>query len=168
MIILFSRKFLFFLPRIILFGAILVYIGFAFLTYFDFFEPFLYPLKFIRGKPLFITPNIIVGPYPNYEELNRLKKKYGMELVISLLNPNLPQEKALYEKEIKNCEKLGLEIVNYPLHYIPLNSDHNKKVIKELMKFLKLNSGRKVYIHCYFGRHRLKLIKLENFKLNNH
>lgn len=146
---------LFFLPRILLFGVFALYIIFAFLTYFDYFEPYIYPLKFIRGKATQVSENVIIGPYPNFEEMGRLKEKYGVRTIISLLNINLPQEKALWEREKRNAEIIGLKIYNYPMEYLPVSSKSNINEVRKLIGFVELNKKDVIYVHCYLGRHRV-------------
>lgn len=152
-------KSLYFLPRIILFAVFFLYSIFAFLTYFDYFEPYLYPLHFIKGNASYISENIIIGPYPNYDELKKLKEKYAVEIVLSLLNTNLPQERALLEKERKDTEKLGLKILSFPMEYISLQSEDNKKNLLSLIQCINENKGKTIYIHCYLGRHRVNFVK---------
>lgn len=157
-------KIVYLLPRVILVSIFLFYVIFAFLTYFDYFEPYLYPLHFIRGKAVRVTEHIMLGPYPHYEELKRCKEKYNIVYVVSLLNQNLPAEKALYEREKRNAEKLGLKVFSFPMEYLPLESESNKKTLKSLIKFIRENNGRNIYIHCYLGTHRVKLVKRELIK----
>ena len=153
------NRVLYVLPRILLVSIFIVYVVFAFLTYFDYFEPYLYPLSFIRGDASSVTKDIIIGPYPHYEELKVLKEKYRTDFVVSLLNLNLPQEKALYQREARDCERLGLEALSFPMEYLPLQSEENKKARGKLLDFLLKNAGKKVYIHCYLGKHRVSFVK---------
>lgn len=156
---------LFFLPRILLFGVFIVYVIFAFLTYFDYFEPYIYPLKLIRGKATQISKNIIVGPYPNFEEMKRLKDKYNIQTIISLLNLNLPQERALWEREKRYAEMLGIKVYNFSMRYLPVNSESNINEVRKLIKFVESNKKESIYIHCYLGRHRISFV-IEQLKLN--
>lgn len=153
------KKILYFLPRIILLSAFFLYVSFAFLTYFDYLEPYLFPLHFIRGKAYYISEDIIVGPYPHHEELKKLKERYRVEVIISLLNTDLPQEKALFEKERSESEKLGLEIVSFPLEYLAINSESNNKARKAIIRTIAGNKAKKIYIHCYLGKHRVGFVK---------
>jgi protein-tyrosine phosphatase len=145
--------------RLVLLSIFFIYMTVIALSYFDFFEPYLYPLRFIRGEAPRASEHIILGPYPRYEELERLKKSFGVKIVVSLLNVKLPQEKALYEREKINSEKLGLEVVNYPMGYLYLESESNEELIKRCVAFLRQNRDRTVYIHCYLGRHRTGFVR---------
>jgi protein-tyrosine phosphatase len=147
------------LPRILLVSIFFLYVVFAFLSYFDYFEPYLYPLVLIRGEAHPLSRSIIVGPYPHYEEMKKLKEKFGVEMIVSLLNVKLPQEKALYERERRDSERLGLKTFNFPMEYLPVDSDSNKERLTELIAFLRSHSTQKVYIHCYLGKHRIGFVR---------
>lgn len=149
----------YFLPRILLISIFFLYVIFAFLTYFDYFEPYLYPLTFLRGKAVPVSENIIIGPFPHREELKVLKEKYGVTVVVSLLNLNLPQEKALFEREQKDAGGLGLDVFSYPMEYLPLQSESNRETMKKIIAFLNAHTKKKVYIHCYLGKHRVSFVK---------
>ena len=153
------RHFRFLIPRLILIAIPVVYLIFAFLTYFDYFESYLYPLRFIQGKASALTENIIIGPYPHYEELQKLKEEYHVTEVISLLNLRLPQEKALYERERGYSEKLGLRSISVPMEYIPVDSESNKKALGEIVSMIQKNRKGIFYIHCYLGKHRVTFVK---------
>lgn len=149
----FSRI-LYLLPRLLFISVFLLYVTFAFLSYFDYFEPYLYPLSFIRGKAYNATDTIIIGPYPHYEELKKLKEDFRVSKVVSLLNLNLPQERALYEREKRDAERLAIEVVSFPMEYLPLRSEANRQMLGKLIEFLRAHAGVRVYIHCYLGKHR--------------
>lgn len=147
------------LPRLLFFGVVGLYGVFAILTYWDFFEPYFFPLRFLRGQAEQVSTRITLGPYPNFDELRRLKETYGIQMVISLLNLSLPQEKALFEKEKRNCELLGLEVTSMPMEYLSVESESNKKAVDRLIALVREKGNTKVYIHCYLGRHRVRFVK---------
>ena len=153
------RHFRFLIPRLILIAIPVVYLIFAFLTYFDYFESYLYPLRFIQGKASSLTENIIIGPYPHYEELQKLKEEYHVTEVISLLNLRLPQEKALYERERGYSEKLGLQSISVPMEYLPVDSEANKQGLGKIVSMIQKNRKGVFYIHCYLGKHRVNFVK---------
>lgn len=154
----YSSRLSFILPRAVLAVFFLVYVTFAFLSYFDYFEPYLYPLAFIRGKAYPVSDSIIIGPYPHHAELKKLKEGFGVTVVISLLNLNLPQEKALFEREKEYARELGLGLTPFPMEYLPLRSDNNRRTVGKLIGFVRERPGARVYIHCYLGRHRTGLV----------
>lgn len=156
---------LFFLPRVILFGVFILYLTFALLSYLDYFEPYIYPLKLMKGKATQLSKNVIVGPYPDFEEMKRLKEKYDIRIIISLLNINLPQEMALWEREKRHAEMLNIEIYNFPMEYLPVDSKSNINNVKKIIKFMESRKKTTVYIHCYLGRHRVDFVaKYINFR----
>jgi len=130
-----------------------------YLTNFSYFEPYLFPLHLIKGKAKYIKKNVIIGPYPNKRELKILKEKLRITIVISLLNPNLPPEKSLLNDELKNTKELGLKFYNYPFNYFNLKSEYNLSMIKKIKSLIEKNPQEIFYIHCYFGKHRVKLVE---------
>jgi hypothetical protein len=153
------KRIIYVLPRILLVSIFFLYVVFAFLSYFDYFEPYLYPLALIRGKAYPVSHTLIMGPYPHYSEMKMLKAKYGVAAMVSLLNDHLPQEKALYEREQRDAETLGLKTFSFPLGYVPLQSESNKKRLKELAAFLRSRGTQVMYIHCYLGKHRVSFVR---------
>ena len=154
------KKILYGLLRLLSFGVFIFYAIFSLLTYFDYLEKYLYPLHFLQGEVLELNENIFVGPYPHFDELKRLQKETGIEVVISLLNVGLPQEKALLKREEKIVERLGISLYSYPLSYFNFNNEYNKKTINELIAFIRDLGDKKIYIHCYLGRHRVKQVRM--------
>lgn len=127
---------------------------FMFLTFFDFFEPYLYPLHMAQGKARSVTPQCIVGSYPREAELVHLKSKCGIINIVSLFDETLPQEKALLMQEKKLCDKYHLHLLRYPLSYVSLDSAANQKRIDSLLAYIEQHPKEKFYIHCYLGKHR--------------
>jgi len=156
-------NFIYFAPRIIVYTIFVLFLLLSILIYFSYFEPYLYPLHFSKGKVEIVSNNVLIGPYPEKKELQRLKDKFHVTTVISLLNSSLPQEKSLIDRESKVTEILGLKFYNFPLEYIDIHGLHNRKVLSDLIEFIKNNPNEKFYIHDYLGRHRVKLIK-DNIK----
>jgi hypothetical protein len=97
------------------------------------------------------------GPYPNLEDLERLKAD-GYDGIITLLSPLIPMENSLLQKETVNGQVVGLEIHSFPmLPWIGNNKD-SLDAIKYLIKG-SMESGKKYYVHCYLGRHRVEVAK---------
>lgn len=141
------------------FLMVLVGYGFVLLSsYFSYIEPYLFPLRMIQGKARPLTENIIIGPYPHREDLEKLKKVSGVKVVISLLDPSMPFEESLIEKERRIAEDLSLNFYNVPINYLNLNSPENNRNVLRIKEILKKHIGEKVYIHCYLGRHRVDFV----------
>lgn len=147
------------MPQVIAIGLVVVYFIFVGLTFFDYIEPYLYPLSFVRGKAIHLSKNIILGPYPRSAELKVLKEEYGVTIVVNLMNTTSPHEKALYESERKKVELMGMKSVSFPMQYLDLNSEFNQNTLKNIIYFMHENATKKVYLHCYLGRHRVGLVK---------
>lgn len=148
------RKFLFILPRAILVGIFLFTLVVTVLSNFDYFEPYLPPVYLSRAKVRPLTDRILIGPYPHRDEMFLLKKQ-GIEVIVSFLDNSLPQEMALFEREKINAAKVGIELRHFPLGYLPVNSEKNRRVRAEFLKFAA-DGKKKLYLHCYLGRHRVQ------------
>lgn len=154
------KNLIYLLPRVILAAFFMILLFFMLLGNFDVFEPFLYPLHLAKGK-IVSYGNIIVGHYPSVKELKELKRKRGIQVDVSLLDPSLPQEKALDDQLEKRARALGLEYRNFPLGYFDLQSARNRENVAALAAFVTRNRGKKIYIHCYLGRHRVEVARQE-------
>jgi len=142
------------LPRVVILSFLGVYLFISLLMYFDYFEPYIYPLKFIRGQARPYSNDVILGPYPHYDDLERLHKKQGVDIVINLMNLKFPHEKALAEREKRNARPLGLPVYDFPLNYLSLQSEANHKQLERIIAFMEKNKGKKFYVHCYRGKDR--------------
>jgi hypothetical protein len=156
-------EFFYIISRAMLVTVFLVYAALSALSYFDYFEPYLYPLHIAQGTVSSVGKNIFLGPYPRHEELKELKMRYKVDIVISLLDVSLPQERALYEREKEESRELGLTVVNFPMNYWSLAAgvhiNANEQMLDQLIGFIKANPNKKFYIHCYLGRHRVGFVK---------
>jgi len=138
-----------------------VFLGYIFSmasVYFSYIEPYLFPLKMIQGEARYVTENIIVGPYPHEKDLEKLAKVNGVKVIVSLLNPSLPFEKSLLEKEKELVKKFDFAFYNVPLSFLKLDSPENYKRLERIRKILEKHRNEKVYIHCYLGRHRVGFV----------
>lgn len=106
-----------------------------------------------------VDANIITGPYPVEEDFVMLKKN-GVTTIVSLLDPDLPYEHVLLERERALCEKHGMEIHNFPMISIFGSKyggtyDANTVAAADAA----MNAKGKAYLHCYLGRHRVKSVE---------
>ena len=153
-----KRKGLVNLLRVLLVGAFLLYPVVLGLDYFYVFEPYLYPLHLMQGRVRPVGRHILIGPYPEFLELERLHAR-GVTVVISLLDPNLLYEKGLILKEQRYERSLGMKAYDIPLDsYKAATSPSNARDIAAILKLLQGLGNRKVYIHCYLGKHRVEYV----------
>ncbi|HIJ95308.1 MAG TPA: hypothetical protein HPP94_06160 [Desulfuromonadales bacterium] len=153
-------KFLYFFPRLLLVAIFLGFVALTALSNFDVIEPLLFPLHAAQGKIREVSPTIVIGHYPHGSKVRDLKKQ-GIVVDICLLNPALPQERALIEQLQRFAAREGIEVKNFPLSYLNLGSAENRKSVAQIVEFIRQNPGKKMYIHCYLGRHRVKVVEDE-------
>jgi protein tyrosine phosphatase (PTP) superfamily phosphohydrolase (DUF442 family) len=126
-------------------------VGFVFCVY-----VFMNP-QWVNGmshKDEIINNQFSIGPYPELEQLKKLKDE-GYDGVISLLHPAVvPFEPTLIDRERKNTAEVKLEFVSIPM--LPWISD-NKESIDSLKRFISKPHG-KYYLHCYLGRDRAQAV----------
>ncbi|MHB1529087.1 MAG: protein-tyrosine phosphatase family protein [Acidiferrobacteraceae bacterium] len=144
--------------RILLAGVFIFYPIVLGLDYFYVFEPYLYPLHMLQGHIRPAGRHILIGPYPEFITLERLRNQ-GVTVVISLLDPRLIYEKGLVRVEQREERSLGMKTYNIPLDsYESPNSPRNAAHIREILALLHRLGNRKVYIHCYLGKHRVAYV----------
>lgn len=124
------------------------------LSNFAVFEPYLFPLHSLQGGVRQVTPNVIVGPYPDATLLTNLRHR-GVTTVISLLDQNLIYEKSLIQRENALSNQLDITEYNTPMNSSqPSNSPLNATALARIQEILRNHPHDKVYIHCYLGKHR--------------
>lgn len=97
---------------------------------------------------------ISMGPYPEEKDFQRLKKE-RVKYIVSTLDPRLPYENQLIEREKANAGKYGMV-----LKVFPMASIFDQKIFPDYLEqqqraveFLK-NIDAPAYLHCYLGKHR--------------
>ena len=113
---------------------------------------FVQPWRAVRAEAP--VKGVLLGPYPVEEDFADLKKR-GVTTIISLLEPNVPYEKVLLERERALAERHGMTVKNFPMGSIlgqkfGENYSKNSKAAAEAA----LSADGVAYIHCYLGLHR--------------
>jgi tetratricopeptide (TPR) repeat protein len=104
---------------------------------------------------------ISFGPYPDEAEFQRLQK-HRVKYVVSLLDPRLPYEKQLIDREQELALKYHLTVKVFPMASIfdrQIFSDYAEQQQKAV-EFLK-NLDGPAYVHCYLGKHRVSHVRDE-------
>lgn len=141
--------------RLCLLAVILATPAYLFLANFAIFEPYLFPLHYLQGNVHHVTPNLIVGPYPDEGLFENLHQR-GVRVVISLLDPHLIYEKSLIEREDHLARELGMADYDYPMNSSePPSSPLNARALREIRHFIERHPETRIYIHCYLGKHRV-------------
>ncbi len=122
------------------------------------FAPDRFPMNFVRGPLVKPAPNLLFGPYPVESELLRLKRM-GVVEVVSLLDANSPVEGPLVSRERERVERLGMRFVNRPVPVSYAVTGGDDGVLDEIARYIEDNPVPLRYVHCYLGRHRVKLIQ---------
>jgi tetratricopeptide (TPR) repeat protein len=101
---------------------------------------------------------IIMGPYPLPEDFAVLAAQ-GVETIVSLLDPRLPYERVLIDREQLLAAEHGMQVLNYPMASVlgqSLGSDHGVRVMQAAEAIAELPG--KVFLHCYLGIHRAQSV----------
>lgn len=142
------------LLRVVLLLMILSAPVYLALSNFAVFEPYLYPLHTLQGGVRQVTPNVIVGPYPDMSLLTNLRHR-GVTVIVSLLDQNLIYEKSLHQRESTLTHQFGITQYNAPMNSSqPPNSPLNAAALAQIRELLRAHPHAKMYIHCYLGKHR--------------
>ncbi|MHB8346702.1 MAG: protein-tyrosine phosphatase family protein [Acidiferrobacterales bacterium] len=141
--------------RLLLMLVVLAAPVYVFLSNFATFEPYLYPLHLLQGNVRKVTPDVIVGPYPDYGLISDLHER-GVHTIISLLDENLIYERSLIEREDLYTEQMGIKEYNFPMDSSqPPNSRINAAALRHIVAYIGSHPDTKIYIHCYLGKHRV-------------
>lgn len=115
--------------------------------------------RFFQRKIADVDTRIVIGPYPVERDFLLLKANH-VTLVVSLLDPALPYEKALLEKEQKLAAVHGMRVENFPMSSI---------LGRKFGDYYEGNAARaatliattpdKLYLHCYLGLHRIQAVR---------
>lgn len=102
---------------------------------------------------------VLFGPYPVEADFADLKKR-GVTTIISLLEPNVPYENVLLEKERALAKRYGMAVQNFPMGSIlgqkfGAGYSKNSRAAAEAA----LHADGVAYIHCYLGLHRAKNVQ---------
>jgi tetratricopeptide (TPR) repeat protein len=98
---------------------------------------------------------ITFGPYPSAKELRSFREKGG-KYVVSLLDPRLPYEKELIQREKAEAASDGLIFKDFPMASVfdhRIFSDYGDEE-QAAVAYLKQLQGP-AYVHCYLGKHRV-------------
>jgi tetratricopeptide (TPR) repeat protein len=112
-----------------------------------------------RSKISDADANIVIGPYPLEDDI-RLLKDHNVTTIVSLLDPNLPYENTLLEREKALAQKYQIEILNFPMASIfgqRIGSYYAENAAAAAEAITK--RAGKVYLHCYLGMHRVKVVE---------
>ncbi len=148
------RRPLVFIPSLLLLLLAVVGAGYLIL---------LYPNSIFIRWALAALPSqitmISMGPYPEEAAFQRLKKN-RVKYIVSLLDPRLPFERELIEREQALAVKYNMTFKVFPMASIfdrrvfPDYADNQRKAVE----FLKTLDGP-AYVHCYLGKHRVSRIR---------
>ncbi len=97
---------------------------------------------------------ITIGPYPEAKDFELLKKE-KIKYIVSTLDPRLPYEKALIDREQAVADKYGMTLKIFPMASVfdqKVFSDYLEQQQKAV-EFLKTIDAP-AYVHCYLGKHR--------------
>lgn len=137
--------------------TILLLAGFGYGVYL-LFAPNHFPMSFVRGPVVSPSEHLIFGPYPVEEELLRLKRM-GVVEVVSLLDADSPVEGELVARERELVERLGMRFVNRPVPVSYAVTGGEDVVLDAIKRYIEDTPVPLRYVHCYLGRHRVKLIQ---------
>lgn len=150
----------FYLTRAVPIAIVGAFLGTVALALVQAAEPLLLPLRLIQGEARWVADGVLVGPYPRERDLLVLKHRLGVTEVVSLLDPRLPLEGRLLEKERRLVQALDLRFRSVPISYLKMDDAATRDQIRRLAAELKgRKPGSVVYVHCYLGRHRVGLLE---------
>lgn len=111
-----------------------------------------------RARQQELNAKVIIGPYPEASDLDRLKSE-GVTTIVTLLDPRLPYERVLLEREKTVSRTMGLDVVDFPMTSILGRSFGGSDQANSVAAAdYAMRAKGKVYLHCYLGIHRVKIV----------
>lgn len=111
---------------------------------------------------------ITIGPYPQTDEDYRRLKEGGVKYLVTLLDPRLPYEKPMLDREFEMAARFGLEVKSFPM--FPMDSMLDTEIMAgtaesraRAVEFLQ-KVDAPAYVHCYLGIHRALNVRDEVIK----
>ncbi|MGH9863240.1 MAG: tetratricopeptide repeat protein [Candidatus Acidiferrales bacterium] len=154
-------------PRVLLTSLAGLTLAGAVVTYIILLFPGSPLMRWVEAEPPEHYGMITIGPYPQEEDFPRLKHA-GVKYIVSLLDPEIPYEKPMLEREMALGKKYGLEVKNFPIfpmdsilgtEMLPASLEQQNKAVE----FLE-NLDAPAYVHCYLARHRAIRVRAELMK----
>jgi tetratricopeptide (TPR) repeat protein len=106
---------------------------------------------------------VITGPYPVTADF-RLLHEHGVTTVVSLLDPRIPYENVLLQKERKHAAKFGMRLFDYPMtsvlgHHNDSFGSNAELAAEAIDSIVRHNTSGRIYLHCYLGLHRTVAVR---------
>ncbi len=141
-------------PRLLILSLIALAVGGGAVCYLILLNPGSIFVRWAQiASPAQITM-ITFGPYPEENDFQRLKKE-RVKYIVSLLDPRIPYDKALIERERVMARKYGMTLKVFPMASILDHRIFHDYLEEEhkAVRFLQRLDGP-AYLHCYLGRNR--------------
>ncbi|MEW5984963.1 MAG: tetratricopeptide repeat protein [Acidobacteriota bacterium] len=106
-----------------------------------------------------VNARIIIGPYPADRDF-RLLKAHDVGLIVTLLDPRLPYEATLLQREKALAERHGIEVRNFPMSSVlgqRFGNYYDDSATRAAEAIASADT--KVYLHCYLGMHRIQAVR---------
>ncbi|MBI4028668.1 MAG: tetratricopeptide repeat protein [Verrucomicrobia bacterium] len=137
-------------------GALTVFLGLAFWIAIT---PDSFLAGMFRTRITRTDAHVVIGPYPTEDDFLILKR-HRIGAIVSLLDPRLPYERVLLEREKAIAVRYGMRFFNYPMvslwgHGVGEQYEKNAVAAAEVAA----GETNKVYVHCYLGLHRTKSVQ---------
>lgn len=101
---------------------------------------------------------LIVGPYPDEGELARLRDAQ-VTTIVTLLDPHLPYEAVLLDRESAAASRYGLTLIHVPMaSFLGVALKHEYATNAEVAATALITARGTVYLHCYLGVHRVAAV----------
>jgi hypothetical protein len=114
------------------------------------------PLEYLHAASFRkVSPQVYLGSYPG-EKIRKYQKDFGLERVVTLLDPDFPVSRELLKKEEEECQKYGLELIVIPVPFFSRNP-MDYMIIRDIVSE---NNGVTLVHTYYFDGRMLTLEKI--------
>ena len=101
-----------------------------------------------------LNDTLYLGTYPDSKSLKKYQHDFGLQRVITLLDPDFPLSRELIKEEKAECKRLGIELIIIPIPFFSKNP-MDYVIVQDLLDEV----SKVTLIHTYYDDGRMKIIK---------
>jgi Flp pilus assembly protein TadD len=112
-----------------------------------------------RGRISDTDARVIIGPFPLEDDF-QLLRAHQVRTVVSLLDPDLPYERVLIERERGMAQRYGMRFLDFPMSSLlgrRFGAHYDSSALAAAGAISEAEG--KVYLHCYLGLHRVRSVR---------
>jgi len=119
------------------------------------YEKYIFPIQWIKAKPVRLKDNLWIGSYMEERKLLEFLKRHKVNVVVIMLDRDMFHERALVKREMNFLIRKGFKV--YFVQLKPFME--TRRAIKDISRILKKYRRKGIYFHSYLGRIRTRIVR---------